>query len=320
MGRLAGFSRVFGGAAVTAGRPGPTDRISLTGLRAKGFHGVFDFEKRQGQEFVVDIVLDVDLRAAGASDDLADTVHYGEVAELAIARVTGPAYDLIEALAEAIAADCLTLAGVQGVAVTVHKPSAPIPHTFTDVSVSITRAPQEREHAFVIALGSNLGDREATLGAALAALGAEAGVRVEVVSRLVETDPVGGPDQGDYLNAVVTGATSLPARELLAVLHRIEARHGRTRAVRWGERTLDLDLIQYGTPGAADELQSSDPALLLPHPRAHQRAFVVMPWLDAAPHARIRVGQHVLPLAAIVNQLDPSGVRPFPPQERTDGH
>ena len=91
-----------------------SDLITLTGLRAKGFHGVFDFEKAQGQEFIVDVELEVDLRAAGASDDLADTVNYAAVAEVAMAVLTGPSLDLIETVASRIADGCLELVGVHG--------------------------------------------------------------------------------------------------------------------------------------------------------------------------------------------------------------
>lgn len=285
------------------------DTIRLTGLRGRGSHGVFEHEKRDGQDFVVDIALRAGLRRAGRSDDLADTIDYGALADLAMARITGPSFDLIEALAEAIAADALGLAGVRGVEVTVHKPSAPIPHAFADVAVTVVREPAS---GFVVALGSNLGDRAATLTSAVAALAGEPGVRVRRVSRLVETDPVGGPEQGDYLNAVAVGATALGPADLLAALHRIEARHGRVRAVRWGERSLDLDLIQFGTPGEADEVRSTDPALLLPHPRAAERAFVLRPWLDADPGARLRVGEQVVALARHTDAIDGSGVRPGP--------
>lgn len=283
------------------------DRITLTGLRATGFHGVFDFEKREGQQFVVDVMIHTDHRTAGRSDDLADTINYAEVAEMALARVTGPAYDLIEALAEAIAGDVLTLAGVLAVEVTVHKPGAPIPHDFADVSVTIMR---ERAAAVVIALGSNLGDRPATLASAVAQLRGVAGLQLTAISRPVLTDPVGGPEQPDYLNAVVTGLCTLPPAELLAALHRIEARHGRVREVRWGQRTLDLDLIQFGTPGTSDEVRSDDPALLLPHPRAAERAFVLLPWLDADPRARLRVGAEIVTVAQQITRVDTGGVRP----------
>lgn len=113
--------------------------IELTGLRAVGYHGVFDFERRDGQEFVVDVTLSVDTRPAAASDDLADTVNYGEVAAAVHARITGDPHDLIETLAERIADDCLADARVRWVEVVVHKPSAPVGVAFSDVRVRIIR-------------------------------------------------------------------------------------------------------------------------------------------------------------------------------------
>lgn len=115
------------------------DEIALTGLRVFGHHGVFDHERRDGQEFIVDARLYVDTAAAAASDDVADTVHYGEVAERIAAIVAGEPVNLLETLAERIADAVLTFAGVRMVAVTVHKPQAPIPLTFSDVSVTIRR-------------------------------------------------------------------------------------------------------------------------------------------------------------------------------------
>jgi len=115
------------------------DEIALTGLRVFGHHGVFDHERRDGQEFIVDARLYVDTAAAAASDDVADTVHYGEVADRIAAIVAGEPVNLLETLAQRIADAVLTFAGVRMVAVTVHKPQAPIPLTFSDVSVTIRR-------------------------------------------------------------------------------------------------------------------------------------------------------------------------------------
>lgn len=115
------------------------DEIALTGLRVFGHHGVFDHERRDGQEFIVDARLYVDTAAAAASDDVADTVHYGEVAERIAAIVAGEPVNLLETLAQRIADAVLTFAGVRMVAVTVHKPQAPIPLIFSDVSVTIRR-------------------------------------------------------------------------------------------------------------------------------------------------------------------------------------
>jgi len=141
----------------------------------------------------------------------------------------------------------------------------------------------------VVALGANLGDRERTLREAVTALGSLPGTSVVAVSDPVETDPVGGPDQPDYLNTVAVLTTPLLPRPLLDALHRIEAEHGRERVVRWGARTLDLDLIAYGRSGSPSEVVSDDPELTLPHPRAHTRAFVLVPWSRAQPDARLRL-------------------------------
>lgn len=124
--------------------PGFPDRIELIGLRARGFHGVFDFERRDGQDFVVDVVLHVDSRRAAETDDLSDTVHYGDLAEQVHAVVTGEPVDLIETLASRVADLALAQAGVGAVDVAVHKPQAPVQVAFTDVVVRVHR---RRDHA-----------------------------------------------------------------------------------------------------------------------------------------------------------------------------
>ncbi|MFD2417552.1 dihydroneopterin aldolase [Amycolatopsis pigmentata] len=115
------------------------DRITLTGLRVFGRHGVFEHEKRDGQEFRVDLTVWLDLAEAAATDDLAHTLDYGGLAERAAAVVAGEPYDLIEAVAGKIAGDVLLDKRVRAVEVTVHKPSAPIPLTFDDVAVTVRR-------------------------------------------------------------------------------------------------------------------------------------------------------------------------------------
>jgi dihydroneopterin aldolase len=133
---------VTGGSAPTrTGSPsGDLDSVVLSGITAKGYHGVFDHERRDGQPFVVDIVLHLDLQPAGTSDDLARTAHYGELAELVHGIIGGHPFDLIEALAETIAAAVLDAFPVAAVDVTVHKPKAPIEVPFGDVAVTLRRS------------------------------------------------------------------------------------------------------------------------------------------------------------------------------------
>ena len=152
----------------------------------------------------------------------------------------------------------------------------------------------------VLALGSNLGDSVATLRGAVTALEKTEGIDVVAVSRVVETDPVGGPEQGVYLNAVVLVRTALEPSDLLAVCQRIETDFDRVREVRWGPRTLDIDVI------AIDGVVSDDPVLTLPHPRAHERGFVLVPWLDVDPDAVVPDHGRV---ADLLETVDVSGVR-----------
>jgi len=285
------------------------DRISLCGVRARGFHGVLAHEKVEGQDFVVDVLLDVDLGRAAGTDDLAHTESYAEVAADVVALVEGGSLDLIETLAARIADTTLARPLVEAVEVTVHKPQAPVGVPFGDVAVTVRR---ERCAPVVVALGANLGNVVGTLASAVRRLASLPGVTVADVSPLVETDPVGGPDQPVYLNAVLLARTRLAPWTLLRSLHAIEAEHGRVRETRWGARTLDLDLVQYGVPGTPGEQAATDPYLLLPHPRAADRAFVLEPWHLVDPEAVLRVGDAVVPVADRLEQLDRTGVRPGP--------
>ena len=152
----------------------------------------------------------------------------------------------------------------------------------------------------VLALGSNLGDRLANLQAAVDALTAGPGLDEVAVSPVYETAPVGGPPQPEYLNAVLVAVTSLPPRAVLDRSRAAETALGRVRGPRWGPRTLDVDVIVYGNE------VSSDPELTLPHPRAHERAFVLAPWHDVDPGAVIP-GRG--PVAGLLAALPADGVR-----------
>jgi 2-amino-4-hydroxy-6-hydroxymethyldihydropteridine diphosphokinase len=154
--------------------------------------------------------------------------------------------------------------------------------------------------AVVLALGSNLGDRLANLQGGIDALCAGPGLPVRAVSPVYETAPVGGPEQGAFLNAVLIAASALPARDVLARCRAAEAALGRVRAERWGPRTLDVDVIACG-----DEI-SDDPELTLPHPRAHQRAFVLAPWHDLDPGATLP-GRG--PVAGLLAAAGTAGIR-----------
>ena len=273
------------------------DQIELRGLRVHGRHGVLPFERRDGQDFLIDAVLSVDTRPAAATDDLALTADYGTLSERLAQIVAGEPVQLIETLAQRLAEACLAEPVVQRVRITVHKPDAPISRSFSDVAVTITR---DRPVPAVLGLGSNLGARQQELQRAVDQLAATPGLRVSAVSPVYETDPVGGPDQPDFLNAVVLAVTDLPALDLLRRAQAIEAAARRTREVRWGPRTLDVDIVAYG------DRASADPTLTLPHPRARERAFVLAPWRDADPDAEL---PGYGPVAALLAATGGQGVR-----------
>lgn len=379
-----------GAALDESGRP--YDQIRLVGISATGYHGVFDHERREGQVFRADVVVHLDTRRAAATDDLALTLDYAVLAAQVAAVLGGEPADLIETVAERIAATALAHPAVAVVDVTVHKPQAPVTVPFDDIVVAIRRdhnklpaaepwtppadripppplAPEEPvgagtgpvedagsaalaveafaaavaaavpagaigltgatlridvvpdrleqdlleqdrlEHApsepveVVLALGANVGAAQDTLRAAVAALAAVDGLEVRTVSPLARTAPVGGPDQPDFLNAVVIARTTLSPRALLRATQAVETAHGRERNERWGPRTLDIDLIVYGTTLAVtDDLE-------LPHPRAHQRAFVLQPWAQIAPDA-VLPGLGGGPVAALAATApDRDGIR-----------
>ena len=129
-------------------------------------------------------------------------------------------------------------------------------------------------HTAYLALGSNEGDRLSTLQRAVDLLDGAAGITIRRSSRIYETEPVGGPPQPDFLNAVVDARTSLDARELLEACHRVERSLGRERVVRWGPRTIDIDILTYGRE------RIDEPDLVIPHARMHERGFVLAPLLE----------------------------------------
>jgi len=156
-------------------------------------------------------------------------------------------------------------------------------------------------HEVALALGSNMGDSAAILQGAIDDLASVDGLSLVGVSGTYETDPVGGPEQDPYLNAVVVAVTDLDPWELLAVTQSIEQHWHRVRNVRWGPRTLDIDIL------AVDAETVDSDELEIPHPRAHERAFVLVPWADVSPDAVIPGHGRV---ADLLETVGADGVRP----------
>ncbi|KAF0836543.1 2-amino-4-hydroxy-6-hydroxymethyldihydropteridine diphosphokinase [Nocardia caishijiensis] len=154
----------------------------------------------------------------------------------------------------------------------------------------------------VLSIGANLGDRLAHLRGVLDALGE----RTRAVSPVYTTAPWGGVDQDDYLNAVVVAEDpTFDGYDWLRFGQRLEQAAGRVRAVRWGARTLDVDIVQCVDGGEA-VVRDTDPTLILPHPEAYHRAFVLVPWHDVEPDARLRVDGAEVPIGELLHAVDPA--------------
>lgn len=271
------------------------DRIDINGLRVMTLVGVLAHEREAAQPLQVDISLEVDLADAGFSDELADTAHYGLVAERVAAVMRESKDLLLERLAHRIAEEALLVDRVEAVELTLTKLRPPIPEDLQSTAVHIRRdrkqlnVPVRQQHTAIVALGSNLGDRVGFLRFGIEQLGS-----VVRQSRVYETEPVGGPDQqGAYFNMVAVVETPLDPFAFIRRCQRIEAMAGRQRVIHWGPRTLDIDLLFY------DDASISTEELLVPHPRIAQRRFVLHPLSDVAPERCPEAWDDVLPKGGV---------------------
>ena len=253
------------------------DEIRIEDLEVFANHGVFPEENVLGQKFLVSAVLYTDTRRAGKTDDLTASIHYGEVCAFIDRYLREHTFKLLERAAESLAEELLlNTQNLRKVQIEIKKPWAPVGLPLKTVSVSI-----EREwHDVIIALGSNMGDREGYLNGAVEKLNAVRGCRVKKVSDFIETPPYGVTDQADFLNGCLEMETLMYPHELLDELHRIEKEAGRERIIRWGPRTLDLDIIFY------DDMILQDDDLCIPHVEMHKREFVLKPLCGIAPYKR----------------------------------
>lgn len=251
------------------------DKIEIRDLIVFANHGVFPEENTLGQKFVVSATLYTDTRAAGCTDDLAASIDYGMVCRKMDAFLRARTYKLLERAAESLAEHLLLeLPKLKQIRLKIQKPWAPVGMPLETVSVEILRG----WHTVYIALGSNMGDKEGYLRQAVKALESLPAVRVEQVSSFLVTEPYGVTDQEEFLNGCLKLRTLLPPRELLDELHRIEQAAGRERILRWGPRTLDLDILFY------DDLILGDDDLCIPHVDMANRDFVLRPLCEIAPY------------------------------------
>lgn len=253
------------------------DEIRIEGLEVFAHHGVYPEETLNGQKFIVNTTLYTDISQAGRTDDLERTVNYGTVCRFLTDWMQGNTCQLLEAVAERLAAALLLeYRALAGVDLEVQKPQAPIKLPFGNVSVKVHRG----WHRAYIGVGSNLGNREEHIAGALQALREHPLIVLKKSSELIVTKPYGGVEQGDFLNGVLEIETLLGPEQLLEALHEIENAAQRKRTVHWGPRTLDLDILFY------DRLCYESNDLRIPHVDLENRTFVLKPMVEMEPFLR----------------------------------
>ena len=253
------------------------DKIHIKNLEVFAKHGVFPEENVLGQKFVISAVLYTSTREAGKTDDLTKSIHYGEVSQVITEFMKQNTFKLLETAAERLAEELLLKTEhLEKVCLEIKKPWAPVGLPLETVSVEIERG----WHTAYIALGANLGDKEANLRLGVEALRATKGCQVLAVSDFLVTEPYGGVEQDDFLNGAMKIRTLLTPHELLERLHEIEQEAKRERVVRWGPRTLDLDILLY------DDLILDEEELHIPHIEMYKRDFVLKPLCQIAPYVR----------------------------------
>lgn len=248
------------------------DEIRIENLECFAYHGVYPQENENGQNFYVNTVLYTDTRKAALCDDLNLTTSYGEVARF-IHEFMKNTYKLLEKVAEEMAAGILLrFPLVEKLDLEIRKPHAPIALNFESVSVKITRGWQR----VYLGVGSNLGKSEQLIQHALSQIGTHSYVKELRVSKLLRSAPYGVKNQPDFVNGAITFFTLFTPYELLGFLKELESAAGRDReskSVRWGARTLDLDILLFG------DIIMDEEDLTIPHPDLHHRDFVLLPLL-----------------------------------------
>ena len=251
------------------------DHILIKDLEVFCHHGLHQEEKILGQKFIVNITLYVSTRRAGVSDDMNDSVSYGDVCRLVKKEMTRQKVNLLECVAERLARVILLEFGmVERVIIAVKKPWAPVLMHMDYAAVCIERG----WHSVYIGVGSNLGDRHGYLTMARDRVMRIEDCRNFRSSDYLETAPYGYEDQENFLNAVFAFETLLTPDEVFSKLMEIEREAGRERKVHWGPRTLDLDMLLY------DDLITAEEHLVIPHPDMHRRSFVLDPLCQLNPY------------------------------------
>lgn len=252
------------------------NKIRITKLEVFANHGVFTEENKLGQKFIVDLEIGFNTQVAGYSDQVEDSVHYGEAIEVVVRALTNKTFNLIESCVEEINQQLyLTFPTIETLDVQVSKPWAPLKQHLESVSIqsSLTK------NICYISMGANMGNCDQTFNNAIEKINLLPLTKVIAESPRIVTKAYGKEDQDDFLNSVIKIETMLLADTLLTYLNQIEADLGRVRIEKWGPRIIDLDIIIFG------DLVINSERLIIPHPESHLRKFVIEPLLELNPYA-----------------------------------
>lgn len=251
------------------------DQLIIKDLELFGYHGVNPEEKVMGQKFIVEAKISLDLSEAGETDSLDSAINYAQLCHELQDEFNQTKHDLIERAATVLCNYILThYPQVVEVDLTLKKPWAPIHLPIDYPAIRLIR----RWHTAYIAVGANLGDKRANIDNALKTIENTWHTSITKQSTLIETDPVGYEDQDTFINGVFEIKTLLSPIKLIRWLLDVEKELKRERIIRWGPRTIDLDVIYY------DDIITSLDEIVIPHPRMHERGFVLEPLNEIAPY------------------------------------
>lgn len=258
------------------------DEIRIENLKIFANHGVLQSEKKEGQFFYINAVIEIPLGKAGRTDALNDTVSYAELCEVMVKEMQAKSYDLIEAAAMHLIVHILSeYKMIKRITLELRKPDAPIDASFDSVSVRISRA----RHKVYIAYGSSMSyekngkviESPEIIEGALKMLSDDPEIEIVKKSEDIVTEPYGGVAKNKFYNGIICAETLYEPEELLDCLHSVEKSYGRTRDVHWGDRTLDLDIVYY------DHEVIENDRLSIPHADMQNRDFVLEPLNELAP-------------------------------------
>lgn len=251
------------------------DKIIIEDLECFGYHGVLKEEQVLGQKFLVSIVLYTDTRNAGRDDCLDKTLNYAEICKKVQTFMREEKFLLIEAAAEHLAQMLLlSYSLLKEVKIIIKKPWAPVHISMKTVAVEIKRS----WHTVYLGIGANLGEKEKNIQSAINFFKEHPLCKLEKISSLVPTRPYGVKEQEDFLNGAFCIRTLLTPREILACIQEIEEGLQRVRTLRWGPRTIDVDILLY------DDMICREEDLIIPHIEMHKRDFVLKPLCEIAPY------------------------------------